>query len=366
MALETLFNDIAAAIHEKDGKADGIPASDFPARIRAIPTDLGGVRLEAIEIAAPPLKTHYSTGDVFQPAGMEVYASFSNGLSMPVDHANLTFDPSGPLEEGTAAVTVNFQWGLKLVSASQPISVSQLPETLEDCTWEQIARWSSSGALQSYYPSWSQKTITLNGPVGNTVFDNLEISTAILGFDHNQEVESPGEHRTHFLAFVSGKKIFGLADNKYYEEVSDEGWFSFNVGNITTGGYTKSQLYRNIIPAIKQAFPQDLRSVLNPVHKYTWNGTEEEEFVDSVIVPSGVEMFDGHKSDPNFAHQSYYSAMGSSSARKYVYDYRSGQVVFARLRDIYNSSNTEIVWTNGSLDYGRAGLSAGLVLIFTI
>lgn len=37
MALESLFNDIAAAIHEKDGKADGIVAEDFPARIRALP-----------------------------------------------------------------------------------------------------------------------------------------------------------------------------------------------------------------------------------------------------------------------------------------------------------------------------------------
>ena len=37
MALEPLFDDICAAIHEKDGKTDGIMARDFPARIRAIP-----------------------------------------------------------------------------------------------------------------------------------------------------------------------------------------------------------------------------------------------------------------------------------------------------------------------------------------
>lgn len=124
MALETLFNDIAAAIHEKDGKTDGIAAKDFPARIRAIPTDLGGVRLESIEITAPPTETLYPVGAAFNPEGMVVYAHFSNGQSMPVDLSNLTFDPAGPLEDGTASVTVNFQWGLKLVSAAQPIEVS--------------------------------------------------------------------------------------------------------------------------------------------------------------------------------------------------------------------------------------------------
>ena len=123
MALETLFNDIAAAIHEKDGKTDGIAAKDFPARIRAIPTGIGGVQLESIEITAPPLKTNYYVGDAFDPTGMVVYATYSNGQSMYVNLSNLTFDPAGPLEESTTSVTVNFQWGLKMVSAVQPISV---------------------------------------------------------------------------------------------------------------------------------------------------------------------------------------------------------------------------------------------------
>lgn len=123
MALTDLFSDIANAIREKDGTTAEITASDFPDRIRTIPTGIGGVQLESISIAAPPLKTNYYAGETFDPTGMVVYANYSNGQSMYVNHSNLTFDPSGPLPAGTTSVTVNFQWGIKMVSASQPISI---------------------------------------------------------------------------------------------------------------------------------------------------------------------------------------------------------------------------------------------------
>jgi len=156
MALEALFNDIAAAIHEKDGKADGIVAEDFPIRIRAIPTGIGGVWLESIEITAPPLKTSYIVGDTFDPTGMAVYAKYSNGQSMYVDHSNLTFDPSGPLELGVESVTVNFQWGLKVVSTPQPIHVYKKfvwwsPKMMSDTTPMPYACSASSTLSTKYF-----------------------------------------------------------------------------------------------------------------------------------------------------------------------------------------------------------------------
>lgn len=123
MALTDLFSNIADAIREKDGTTAEITASDFPDRIRAIPTDIGGIRLESISITAPPLKTNYYAGETFDPTGMVVYANYSNGQSMYVSHSNLTFEPSGALSSDTTSVTVNFQWGIKMASASQAISV---------------------------------------------------------------------------------------------------------------------------------------------------------------------------------------------------------------------------------------------------
>lgn len=124
-ALKPLFNDIAAAIHEKDGQTDGIAAKDFPARIRAIPSGgIGNVFLESIEITTPPSKTAYLVGESFDPTGMVVLAKFSNGQNLYVNHSSLSFLPSGPLEANVSYVTVNFQWGIKMASASVPISVT--------------------------------------------------------------------------------------------------------------------------------------------------------------------------------------------------------------------------------------------------
>lgn len=123
MALTDLFNDIADAIREKDGTTAEIVASTFPDRIRAIPTGIGGVQLESITIINPPNKTYYYAGDEFDPTGMAVRANYSNGQSLYVNLSNLTFTPSGPLTAETTSITVNFQWGIKMVSASQPISV---------------------------------------------------------------------------------------------------------------------------------------------------------------------------------------------------------------------------------------------------
>lgn len=120
-ALKQLFDEIVDAIHEGDGQTDGIAASRFPERIRAIPT---GSKLEGIEIKAPPSKVDYKPGELFDPTGMSVWAVFSDGQGVYVNHQSLTFDPAGPLEKGTEAVTVRFSWGEQTAEAAQEIHVN--------------------------------------------------------------------------------------------------------------------------------------------------------------------------------------------------------------------------------------------------
>lgn len=113
---------IADAIREKEGTAEPIPAGDFAARILAIQAG-GGVTLESIAITAPPNRVQYKTGSLFDPTGMSVWAEFSNGYGLYVNHADLVFDPAGPLEEGTDSVTVRFSWGGESAETVQAISV---------------------------------------------------------------------------------------------------------------------------------------------------------------------------------------------------------------------------------------------------
>lgn len=137
MALANLFNDIADAIREKDGTTSKIVANTFPARILAIPDS--GVQVESIEITVPPRKPTYTVGETFDPTGMAVYADFDNAQTFYVNHSNLTFSPSGPLEEGTTAVTVSYSWGGKTVSTQQPVTVSVSTRHVWGAEWDGTA-----------------------------------------------------------------------------------------------------------------------------------------------------------------------------------------------------------------------------------
>lgn len=179
MALTDLFNSIADAIREKDGTTAEIVASTFPDRIRAIPTGIGGVQLESIAIVKPPNKIGYVIGESFDPTGMIVQATYSNGQIMNVNHSNLTFDPSGPFEEVVDSVTVNFQWGLKMASASQPINIAT--NICFGVMWDY-----SNGATALTRLTWgsdpnnyvtksvdAEPIVSTNGSQGSSPFDNF-------------------------------------------------------------------------------------------------------------------------------------------------------------------------------------------------
>lgn len=115
---ETKLAAIADAIRDRDGTTAPIPADDFPERIRAIP---GGIELQSIAITAPPAKTSYLAGEVFDPAGMVVTAAYSNGATLAA--TGYAVEPSGPLADGVTAVTVRYTEGGRSAAAAQPITV---------------------------------------------------------------------------------------------------------------------------------------------------------------------------------------------------------------------------------------------------
>lgn len=83
-----------------------------------------GVHLESISIVTPPNKVLYTVGEIFDPTGMEVIGNLSNGKSVYIKLPDLTFNPSGPLLDGTEAVQVVLDWGSLILSAVQDITVS--------------------------------------------------------------------------------------------------------------------------------------------------------------------------------------------------------------------------------------------------
>ena len=83
----------------------------------------GGIKLASIAIITPPDKTQYRPGQTFNPAGMTVRATYSNGATAVA--TGWTYSPSGALAEGTESVTILYTEGGVTAQAQQAVTVQK-------------------------------------------------------------------------------------------------------------------------------------------------------------------------------------------------------------------------------------------------
>lgn len=83
----------------------------------------GGIKLVAIDITKAPNKVNYRPGQTFDPAGMEVTATYSNGATLLA--TGWTYSPTGALAEGTQSVTIVYTEGGVSAQATQAITVQK-------------------------------------------------------------------------------------------------------------------------------------------------------------------------------------------------------------------------------------------------
>mgnify|MGYP000509603591 FL=1 len=81
----------------------------------------GGVKLVSIAITTPPAKTTYVSGETFNPAGMIVTATYSNGATLKA--TGYSFSPDTELTDGTTSVTIEYTEGGVTKTAEQAITV---------------------------------------------------------------------------------------------------------------------------------------------------------------------------------------------------------------------------------------------------
>lgn len=82
-----------------------------------------GIKLESIAITTPPDNITYLPGEVFDPAGMVVTASYSNGATLTA--TGWTYFPSGALPEGTSEVEIIYTEAGVTETAVQAITVER-------------------------------------------------------------------------------------------------------------------------------------------------------------------------------------------------------------------------------------------------
>lgn len=83
----------------------------------------GGIKLKSIAITTPPDNITYLPGEVFDPAGMVVTASYSNGATLTA--TGWTHSPSGALPEGTSEVEIIYTEAGVTKTAVQAITVER-------------------------------------------------------------------------------------------------------------------------------------------------------------------------------------------------------------------------------------------------
>jgi hypothetical protein len=89
--------------------------------------------LTSIDVTTQPDTTVYVVGESFDPAGMVVTATYSDGSSEVVPAASYTVDPSGELTTtGTVTVTVTYTDGGVTKTATFTITVNDAPITKGD------------------------------------------------------------------------------------------------------------------------------------------------------------------------------------------------------------------------------------------
>ncbi len=81
----------------------------------------GGIKLISIAVTTPPTKTRYLSGESFDPAGMVVTATYSNGAKLAA--TGYAVEPSGPLSDGMTSVTIRYTEGGRSVTTTQAVTV---------------------------------------------------------------------------------------------------------------------------------------------------------------------------------------------------------------------------------------------------
>lgn len=123
----------------------------------------GGIKLASISIITPPNQTSYRPGQTFNPAGMEVQATYNNGATAIA--TGWTFSPSGPLSEGTQSVTILYTEGGVTAQTTQAVTVQKANIAVPS----QSGSLTYTGSAQS--PTWTgydQAEMTLGGTTTGT------------------------------------------------------------------------------------------------------------------------------------------------------------------------------------------------------
>lgn len=202
-------------------------------------------------------------------------------------------------------------------------------------SWETIQAAVQSGVASSLWSVGAQKAVTLNGTVGGLTFSNETYYAFIIGFDHNQSYE--GTNKLHMML----GKTSGGTKVAFVSSYSSTGTgFCMNTSNTTSGGWNGSYMRSTIMPAMKAAFPSDLKAVLGSCTKYTHNTTGGSGNDSSSNVTATTESMFLLAEYEVFGSKTYANSYEQNKQAQYAYFKNGNSKVFYQ----HSSTGTTCIW----------------------
>ena len=277
------------------------------------------------------------------------------------------------------------------------VLLKYIDRTLNNNSWADIHSVSATGA--NYWAVGDRKAVSLSGTVG-TLSVSGTYYVFILGFNHNSSMEGNGIHFGGFKTALSGGSDICLVDSKYNSNSTDGGkYFNMNhSSNTNTGGWQGCDLRYDVLGSVNSkgtqnaaattatnpvsntliaALPSDLRSVMQPMTKYSDNtggGNDTASYVGTTIdylpLLAEFEIFgtrtSANSTEKNYQVQYAYFANGNSKV-KYKHN-DTATSAFWWERSVSSSYPTTFCLVNptGNAYYNYAWSSIGISPAFKV
>ena len=201
----------------------------------------GGVKLVSIAITTPPAKTTYVSGETFNPAGMVVTATYSNGATLKA--TGYSFSPDTALTDGTTSVTIEYTEGGVTKTAEQAITVVHRLTKIEitaqptKTTYEYGDSFQSAGmVVKATYSDGATANVTGYSCIP-TVLSTVGTQTITVSYTEN------GVTKTATTSVTVNRKTISAVPSQsgtltYTGSSQSPSWSNYSTTQLTIGGTT--------------------------------------------------------------------------------------------------------------------------------
>lgn len=241
-----------------------------------------GIKLESIAVTTPPTKTSYLSGESFDPTGMVVTATYSNGAKLTA--TGYAVEPSGALADGIAYVTIRYTEGGRSVTTTQAVTV--IPKLLSiavttpptKTAYRYGESFSSSGmVVKATYSDGSSAAVTgyTTSPASFTSLGDQSVTVKYTENGVSVAVTTPVTVSRAVISTVpsqSGSPV-------YTGSAQSPSWNNYNSAQLTIGGDTSG------------TNAGTYAATFTPTPNYEWSdGTTEAKSVDWTIAKAAGSL----------------------------------------------------------------------------